>query len=72
MKQLQTLASLVNRFQRALSFLFIMHLSFQGFSQKAERLERMPESLETDFALSSLPPQPNNDIISLKSITFGE
>ncbi|HEY5824505.1 MAG TPA: hypothetical protein VIT44_09075, partial [Cyclobacteriaceae bacterium] len=56
MKQLQTLASLVNRFQRALSFLFIMHLSFQGFSQKAEGLERIPESLETDFALSSLPP----------------
>jgi hypothetical protein len=58
MKQTQISIPLANAFQWALSFLFIVLNSIQGFGQKADgsELERIPASLETDFALSSLPP----------------
>jgi len=41
------------------SLLAILLISAQGYAQKAAspKLEKMPVALETDFALSSLPPQ---------------
>jgi len=47
------------RCRRVLSVLAILFVSAQSFAQKPAdwQLEKMPVALETDFALSSLPPQ---------------
>jgi hypothetical protein len=44
---------------RTLSFFAILFISAQSFAQKAPdpKLDKMPAALETDFALSALPPQ---------------
>jgi hypothetical protein len=49
--------------RRALSVFVILFISIQSFAQKQAdwELEKMPVSLETDFALSSLPPQLRHD-----------
>src|SRR5258707_11207730 len=52
MKQL-TLSSLKNRHLPTLLFLVMVFLAIQSFAQK---LEKMPVDLETDFALSAMPP----------------
>jgi len=46
-------------FRRALSVLVVLFISIQSFAQKTTdwQLEKMPVDLETDFALSCLPPQ---------------
>jgi hypothetical protein len=53
MKQISILGSLKKKYPRTLSFLVIIFFSTQSFAQK---LEKMPIDLETDFALSSMPP----------------
>jgi hypothetical protein len=49
----------VKNYGRMLSFLAILFITIPAFAQKTAvpQLEKMPVSLETDFALSSLPPQ---------------
>jgi hypothetical protein len=51
------------RCSRALPVLVILFTAIQSFAQKQAdwMLEKMPVSLETDFALSSLPPQLRHD-----------
>jgi hypothetical protein len=49
----------IKRHGGMLSFLAILFITSPAFAQKAAvpQLEKMPAALETDFALSSLPPQ---------------
>ncbi len=56
---MNTSISIAKKCRSALSALIILFTAIQGFAQKpADReLEKMPVSLETDFALSALPPQ---------------
>jgi len=53
-----TITSLKNR-KRVFPLLITLFITTQSFAQKTAdwQLEKMPTSLETDFALSSLPPQ---------------
>jgi hypothetical protein len=53
MKQLPILSSFAKNSQRTLSFFVVVFFSLQSSAQK---LEKMPIDLETDFALSSMPP----------------
>jgi hypothetical protein len=53
MKQLVILSSFAKNTQRALPISIIIFFSVQSIAQK---LEKMPVDLETDFALSSMPP----------------
>lgn len=50
-------------FRRALFVLVILFISIPGFAQKSAdwELEKIPVNLETDFALSALPPQLRHD-----------
>ncbi|TWJ03598.1 hypothetical protein JN11_01145 [Mucilaginibacter frigoritolerans] len=50
-------------FRRALLVLVVLFISNQSFGQKTTdwELEKIPVSLETDFALSALPPQLRHD-----------
>ncbi len=59
MKQLNIPGSLVRDCRRALSVVIIVFLSIQTYGQKSDswKLEKMPADLETDYALSSLPPR---------------
>ena len=52
MKQLLTRSSLIKKYSRTFSFIVVALLSTQIVAQK---LEKMPVDLETDFALSSMP-----------------
>jgi hypothetical protein len=54
MKQISILSSLKKKCSRTLLFLVVIFFSIRSFAQK---LEKMPIDLETDFALSSMPPQ---------------
>jgi hypothetical protein len=58
MKQLPIASSLTKTCRRTFSFILIVFASIQSFGQTTAgwKLERMPAGLETDFALSSLPP----------------
>jgi hypothetical protein len=58
MKQTKTLFSASKNRRRSFVFVIIVLLSFQSFGQDVAgwKLERMPAGLETDFALSALPP----------------
>jgi hypothetical protein len=61
MEQLKIPAPLANNCRRTLSFFIIWFSTFfsiRGYGQKADGwlLDKMPPDLETDFALSSLPP----------------
>jgi hypothetical protein len=58
MQQLKVLYSLARNCPRTLAFVVIIFISGQSFCQKSAdwKLERMPADLETDFALSALPP----------------
>jgi hypothetical protein len=58
MKQLQIQVSWTQLCQRATLFLAITFVSIHSFGQKSAdwKLEQMPTDLETDFALSALPP----------------
>src|ERR1700688_3759133 len=51
------------KWRLTLSILFVSFISIQSFAQKSTdwELEKIPVSLETDFALSSLPPQLRHD-----------
>src|ERR1700757_3333885 len=55
--------------RQALSFIVILFLTTQSLAQKSAdwQLEKMPVKLETDFALSSLPPylRPNATVYLL-------
>jgi hypothetical protein len=57
MKQLKILGSLAKKCRLPLLFVVIVLVSIQSFGQKSAnwKLERMPASLEMDFALSALP-----------------
>jgi hypothetical protein len=59
MKQLKIMDSLAKECRRPLSLLVIILVSIQSFGQNAVdwKLEKMPADLETDYALSSLPPR---------------
>src|ERR1700676_468947 len=59
MKQLKIPGSLAKDCRRPLSFLVIILVSIQSFGQNSDdwKLEKMPADLETDYALSSLPPR---------------
>src|ERR1700730_12194206 len=48
---------------RIFSFIFMLFISTQTFAQETGdwRLEKMPVDLETDYALSALPPHLRND-----------
>ena len=50
---------LIQKLQRALFLLAILFSTAQSFAQKPAdtRLDKMPAALETDYALSALPPQ---------------
>ena len=50
---------LVKKCHPALLLSFLLFISTQSFAQKLAdwQLEKMPPALETDFALSCLPPQ---------------
>ncbi len=58
MKQLKILRSLAKDCRRTFSFVALAFVSFQSFGQSSGdwKLEKMPVDLETDFALSALPP----------------
>jgi len=58
MKQQKIGVALAKNCRRPLSFVVIVLVSIQSFGQKSGnwKLERMPAGLETDFALSALPP----------------
>jgi hypothetical protein len=58
MKQLNIPGSLAKNCRRPLSLVVILLICIQSFSQHAAnwKLEKMPAGLETDFALSALPP----------------
>ena len=58
MKELKILSSLPKDCRNAVSFIAFVFFSFHGFGQKSDdwKLEKMPADLETDFALSALPP----------------
>jgi hypothetical protein len=58
MKQRKIPGCLAKNWRRPLSFLVIVLFSIQSFGQKSGdwKLEKMPAGLETDFALSALPP----------------
>lgn len=60
---MNSLFKLKKELWRALSVLVILFISIQSFAQKAAvpELETMPVKLETDFALSALPPQLRHD-----------
>ncbi|HTD42126.1 MAG TPA: hypothetical protein VK671_15965 [Mucilaginibacter sp.] len=51
------------KWRLALSILFVSFISIQSFAQKSTdwELEKIPVNLETDFALSALPPQLRHD-----------
>jgi hypothetical protein len=55
---MDTMIKLTKGYRHALLALFTLFISTQSFAQKPRdwQLEKMPASLETDFALSSLPP----------------
>jgi hypothetical protein len=59
MKQLKIIPFPAKDCRRALSFVVIVLVSIRSFGQQSDswKLERMPVDLETDFALSSLPPR---------------
>ncbi len=59
MKQLKILRLLAKNCRQTLSFIVILLVGTQCFGQNSAdwKLERMPAHLETDFALSSLPPR---------------
>lgn len=59
MKHLKTLRSRAKECRRLFSLFVIVLISMQSFGQKSDdwKLERMPAALETDYALSSLPPR---------------
>lgn len=52
------LTGLKRNYRLALSFIAVLFITTQSFAQKAAdwQLDKMPVQLETDFALSSLPP----------------
>jgi hypothetical protein len=52
-----------NNYRRTLLFIVILFISTQNFAQGTGdwRLEKMPVDLETDYALSALPPHLRND-----------
>jgi hypothetical protein len=56
---MNTLTIIGKKGRRALAVLVSLFISVQSFAQKPSgwELEKMPVSLETDFALSALPPQ---------------
>jgi hypothetical protein len=56
---MNTITSATKKHRRALSFFVILLVSAQALAQKPTngRLEKMPATLETDYALSALPPQ---------------
>jgi len=56
---MNTIIKLAKICRLALLPAFILFISTQGFAQKPKdwQLEKMPVALETDFALSALPPQ---------------
>jgi len=56
---MNSIISPAKKCRKALSVMVILLMSIQSFAQKAADpvLEKMPVKLETDFALSSLPPQ---------------
>jgi len=58
MKQLKTPGSPAKNCLRPLSFVVILFVAIQSLGQKPAdwKLEKMPARLETDFALSALPP----------------
>jgi hypothetical protein len=58
MKQINNPRSLAKVCRRITSFFIVIFLSIQSFGQAPanRKLERMPAALETDFALSCLPP----------------
>ncbi len=62
MKQLQVFDSPVKDCRTVISLVVIAFLSLRGFAQDPAgwKLEKMPAELETDFALSSLPPYVRN------------
>lgn len=62
MNQLKILRSLEKGCRRTFSFVAIVFVSLHGFGQNSGdwKLERMPADLETDFALSALPPHLRN------------
>ena len=53
------MTSPVKKCRRALSLIAILLINAQSFAQKPAggQLEKMPANLETDYALSALPPQ---------------
>jgi hypothetical protein len=55
---MNTTIKLEKKCRPALLLSFILFISIQSFAQSADwQLEKMPVALETDFALSALPPQ---------------
>jgi len=56
---MNTSIAITKKGRRALTVLAFLFITVQSFAQKpaAWQLEKMPVSLETDFALSALPPQ---------------
>jgi len=56
---MKTITSPAKKCLRTLSFLAILFIATQSFAQKPAdpKLDKMPVGLETDYALSSLPPQ---------------
>jgi hypothetical protein len=60
---MNTVISSAKKSRQTLSVLFILFISAQSFAQKSAdwELEKIPVNLETDFALSALPPQLRHD-----------
>src|ERR1700744_4475407 len=55
---MKTTISPAKMYRQTLLLFIILFTAAQGFAQKPDpKLEKMPVDLETDFALSSLPPQ---------------
>jgi len=56
---METMTNLAKKYRQTLFFFVILFSAAQSFAQKPAdtKLEKMPAGLETDYALSALPPQ---------------